>query len=352
MADPPLVQQLHAELSDADVSLAGNADLLRGVLSGCGDCIKILSLDGRLLFMSEGGKRVMEVDDFSRLKGCPWPDFWTGQGHGHAVAAIQSARQGQTARFRGPANTAKGNPRYWDVQVAPIRDENGSPSHLLSISRDITEEWNAAEALKKNAERQTFLTAELQHRVKNMLTTVMAIANRTLRGTAHDKVRQQFVERLMALDKAHDALTESDWDRVEIREIVSGALQPHHFDPDRVSISGPKMNLDPKQSLALALGVNELATNASKYGALSNSTGRIDVSWSKDNDGLPPAFVFVWRESGGPPVAPPQREGFGARVITTLMAQDFGGTVDLNYQPSGLVCTLTTSMTNLPRDST
>ena len=132
--------------------------------------------------MSEGGKRVMEVDDFSVLKGCPWPEFWAGEGNAHALAAVASARDGKTARFRGAANTAKGNPRYWDVQVSPINGDDGKPSHLLSISRDITEEWNATELLKKNAERQDFLTAELQHRVKNMLATVMAIANRTFRG--------------------------------------------------------------------------------------------------------------------------------------------------------------------------
>lgn len=140
MTSEPLVDALNRELRAASPDLVGNGDLLRSVLAGCGDCIKVLDLDGRLQFMSEGGKRVMEVDDFSALKGCPWPDFWPGEGNEQAAAAVNSAKAGKTARFRGPANTAKGNPRYWDVQVSPIFGPDGQPAQLLSISRDITEE--------------------------------------------------------------------------------------------------------------------------------------------------------------------------------------------------------------------
>src|SRR3977135_2964693 len=95
------VEAMKAELIGAGDGLADNADVLRSVLSGCGDCIKVLDLDGRLQFMSDGGKRVMQVDDFSVLKGCPWPEFWTGDGNTQAAAAVQAAKVGKTARFRG-----------------------------------------------------------------------------------------------------------------------------------------------------------------------------------------------------------------------------------------------------------
>ena len=137
------VASLKSELIAAGDGLAGNDDVLRSVLAGCGDCIKILDLDGRLQFMSEGGKRVMEVEDFGALKGCPWPDFWQGEGNADAIRAVAIAKAGGTGRFKGAANTAKGNARYWDVQVSPILGNDGQPSHLLSISRDITEEWRA-----------------------------------------------------------------------------------------------------------------------------------------------------------------------------------------------------------------
>jgi hypothetical protein len=110
------VDAMNRELSGAGEGLAGNDDVLRGVLDGCGDCIKILDLNGRLQFMSEGGKRVMEVDDFSKLKGCPWPDFWEGAGNTDAKSAVETAKAGGVGRFKGSANTAKGTPRYWDVQ--------------------------------------------------------------------------------------------------------------------------------------------------------------------------------------------------------------------------------------------
>jgi PAS domain-containing protein len=132
---------MNRELRAASPDLVGNGDLLRGVLSGCGDCIKVLDLDGRLLFISDGGKRVMEVEDFSALKGCPWPEFWVGDGNVQAITAVEAAKAGKTARFRSAANTAKGTPRYWDVQVSPIFGAHGQISQLLSISRDITEEW-------------------------------------------------------------------------------------------------------------------------------------------------------------------------------------------------------------------
>jgi hypothetical protein len=164
-----LVDALNRELEAASPELVGNSELLRGVLDGCGDCIKVLDLDGRLQFMSEGGKRVMEVADFSALKGCPWPDFWPGEGSAQAAAAVETAKAGKTARFRGPANTAKGTPKYWDVQVSPIFGVDGEPAQLLSISRDITEEWEAAQ-------RERFLTEELAHRAKNSFAMVLAIA--------------------------------------------------------------------------------------------------------------------------------------------------------------------------------
>src|SRR6476661_9412899 len=130
------VDTLNSELRAAGDDLADNSEVLRGVLSGCGDCIKVLDLEGRLQFMSEGGKRVMEVEDFGALKGCPWPTFWVGEGNVHASAAVAAANAGKTYRFRAPANTAKGTPRHWDVQVSPIAGADGKPTHLLSISRD------------------------------------------------------------------------------------------------------------------------------------------------------------------------------------------------------------------------
>lgn len=334
-----LVDALNRELSDAGPSLAGNDDLLRGVLAGCGDCIKVLDLDGRLQFMSEGGKRVMEVEDFSALKGCPWPDFWAGEGNAQAAAAVAAAREGRTSHFRNAANTAKGNPRYWDVQVSPIFGEDQKPAYLLSISRDITKEYQLSEKQKKDAERQKFLSEELTHRVKNTLATVISISNQTFRDEIHKDARQAFGKRIQTLNDAYNVLTELNWSAVSLEAIVQAALTPFRTS-GRFSIGGPQYDLQPDQALTMALALNELGTNAAKYGALSVPAGHVGISWTVETSEGRGAFRFEWRETGGPPVTPPARSGFGSRLIKSVLAQDFKGAVELRYEPTGLVCLL------------
>jgi len=325
----PLVEALKEDLSATGPTPIPTDDLLRGVLAGCGDCIKILDLDGRLQFMSEGGKRVMEVDDFTKLKGCPWPEFWQGQGNADAAAAVKSAIAGQTYRFQGPANTAKGTPRYWDVQVSPIFDASGNPSHLLSISKDITEEWKAAE-------RERFLKEELQHRMKNMLATVIAIARQTFKDDAQGS--RAFVARLAALDRTHDLLSDFNSRNASVRKIVEGALESHIMADHAVRLEGPEIVLGPKQALALALATNELATNAIKYGSLKEPGGQVDIRWAETAIDNRDIFQWTWRESGGPSVMAPTQPGFGTRVIKNLLAEELNGTSELRYEPAGLIC--------------
>jgi two-component sensor histidine kinase len=343
------VASLNEELRAAGDGLSGNADVLRGVLAGCGDCIKILDLDGRLQFMSEGGKRVMEVDDFSALKGCPWPDFWAGAGHAEAANAVEAARQGNVARFMGAADTAKGNSRYWDVQVSPIFGDDGKPSHILSISRDVTSERRAQMELSEAIERQKFLAEELQHRIKNTLAMVGAIANQTMRGESVEAARNAFTARLVTLSRAHDILTQKNWLSAPIKEVVEGALAPHRTGQGRIDVSGPELLLQPKQALAIALSVHELATNAVKYGALSGAGGTVCIAWSTGIAADAPTFHFVWSEAGGPPVVEPKQsqKSFGSRLIERTLSNDFGGEVLITYAVKGVVCELTAPLANI-----
>jgi two-component sensor histidine kinase len=344
MLDRPAstVQSLKVELLAAGAGLAGNDDVLRGVLEGCGDCIKILDLDGQLQFMSEGGKRVMEVEDFGKLKGCPWPDFWAGVGNSDARSAVETAKAGGTARFKGAANTAKGNARFWDVQVSPIFGEDGKPSHILSISRDITE-------LAEAQEQQRVLTAELQHRIKNSLAMVLAIANQTIRGDDIEAARKAFTARLMTLSTAHDILVQSNWASAPIKDVIKGALAPYHTGQGRIEFGGPELVLPPKPALAIALAVHELATNATKYGALSNEEGKVIVSWDTNVIGENSSFLFDWIEKGGPRVVEPEqsKKGFGTRLIERMLKNEFGGEVLIDFKPDGLTCTLTAPLEKL-----
>jgi two-component sensor histidine kinase len=336
------VATLNAELRSAGAGLADNDDVLRGVLDGCGDCIKILDLDGQLQFMSEGGKRVMEVEDFGKLKGCPWPDFWADAGNADARAAVETAKAGGTARFKGAADTAKGNPRYWDVQVSPIFGEDGKPSHILSISRDITE-------LAEFQEQQKVLTAELQHRIKNSLAMVAAIANQTIRGDNMEAARNAFTARLITLSHAHDILVQTSWVSASIKDVIEGALAPHRSSQNRINVSGPEMLLPPKPALAIALAVHELATNAMKYGSLSNNEGSVRIVWGANADGAEPSFRFDWVERGGPRVVEPEqsKRGFGTRLIERMLKNDFDGEVLLDFKTTALVCTLSAPLKKL-----
>ncbi|GAN54639.1 PAS domain S-box protein [Tanticharoenia sakaeratensis] len=135
------------DLKVAETALAASEELNRRIFESSADCIKILDLDGRLLFMSEGGRTAMEIEDFSRVRNCPWLDFWNGPQRAAASRALDAARQGGTGRFQGAAPTAKGNARTWDVVVTPIRGADGRPERVLAVSRDITRLRRAERAL-------------------------------------------------------------------------------------------------------------------------------------------------------------------------------------------------------------
>ena len=144
-----LVEALRTALLDADrlreereralVVTAEREAFLSCVLGSSTDCIKVLDLDGKLTFMSEGGKRVMEISDFNAVAGCPWPDFWQDAGNAEAKAAVEAARKGEARSFIGKADTYRGTPKWWHVAVSPIAGPEGRPDRILSVSRDITE---------------------------------------------------------------------------------------------------------------------------------------------------------------------------------------------------------------------
>jgi len=192
-------------------------------------------------------------------------------------SGCRNRRAGGTFKFKGAANTAKGNARYWDVQVSPIFGEDGKPSHILSISRDITE-------LAEAQEQQKVLTAELQHRIKNSLAMVSAIANQTIRGNDTDAARKAFTARQMTLSRAHDILVQASWESAPINDVIEGALAPYRTGQGRIQVDGPGLLLPPKPALAIALAVHELATNATKYGALSNEQRKVNDLLGSNNE--------------------------------------------------------------------
>ncbi|HEY8380638.1 MAG TPA: sensor histidine kinase, partial [Microvirga sp.] len=189
---------------------------------------------------------------------------------------------------------------------------------------------------------QRLLINELNHRVKNTLATVQSIATQTLRNAGSvGEAREAFESRLMALSRAHDVLTRENWDGADLTEIVEQAVSPYAASgEERLHVRGPRVRLSPRRALALAMGLQELATNAAKYGALSRHGGAVRINWSVDGGSDGPRLALGWEESGGPPVTPPTRKGFGSRLIERSLAQDLDATVRIDFAPTGLVCSI------------
>jgi two-component sensor histidine kinase len=146
--------------------------------------------------------------------------------------------------------------------------------------------------------------------------------------------------RLIALARAHDVLMGQNWERADLHEIAGRALDAFVGNGgDRLRLEGRPVHVRPKAALALAMALQELATNASKYGALSNATGRVTISWARRGTD-PPMLSLRWQESGGPPVTSPSREGFGSRLIKRNLSEELGGAADVSYVPDGLICTI------------
>jgi two-component sensor histidine kinase len=183
---------------------------------------------------------------------------------------------------------------------------------------------------------------ELNHRVKNTLATVQSISAQTFRGDAASaSAREAFEGRLMALSRAHDVLTRENWEGAALREIVDQAVLPYETSTGtaRFVIEGPNARLQPRGALALAMALQELATNASKYGSLSSSDGQVLIRWSMEA-ATPRRLRLVWEETGGPVVERPAHRGFGTRMIERTLAQDLGGEVRIEFRPTGVICTI------------
>jgi two-component sensor histidine kinase len=185
------------------------------------------------------------------------------------------------------------------------------------------------------------LVHELNHRVKNMLATVQAVARQSLRSGTQTGLARDFEDRLMALGWTYDLLTRERWTGAPLREVIQRTLSPHLAGSARLRLDGPDLWLQPNRAISLALALHELATNAVKYGALSIDGGRITVGWRVREAAGGPRLELEWRERDGPPVAAPARRGFGSRLIERSLARDLHGEARLAFEPSGLRCRIT-----------
>ncbi len=308
----------------AEAALKAERDRAHNVLEGMTDGFMLLAHDFTILEMNAEGVPV---------NGRPREAF-IGQNHWEVwpdtydmplgVLYRQAMSQGTAFAIENRYESPDGRITWLDIRGNPVNEG------LAIFFRDITERKLAEEYLR-------LMVHELNHRVKNSLATVQAIAAQTLRGGgASLEVREALTSRLLALAKAHDVLTDAKWSGARLEEIASQAAAP--YGADRFRIDGPPVILPPRTAIAMALAFHELATNAAKYGALSNAAGLVDLAWTVHDEPGSPQLQLTWRETGGPLVSPPTRKGFGSRLIQRGLAAEFVGEVRMDFQATGLIC--------------
>ncbi|MCO5147809.1 MAG: sensor histidine kinase [Aquamicrobium sp.] len=233
---------------------------------------------------------------------------------------------------------------YFTFCYSPIRDEHGVVHGLMDTVIETTG--------KIEAQRQArLLNGELEHRIKNALTVIQAIINQTFQsGREKEEILGDLGRRIGALADAQTLLTRSSMAEADIGEVVNHALAPFRTRGESFHVEGTPVSLSAKQALSLSLALNELATNALKYGALSRGGGIVKIAWKAGRPGTEDEFRLDWSESGGPPVSRPTRRGFGSRIIDTALPQDFMGEARLSYDPDGVRYALTTQMIHVGAD--
>lgn len=243
-------------------------------------------------------------------------------------AGLQQLARGEANAFELEARLENvGERRSWaQITLNTISDEKGAPHRLAAVFVDITER-------KRAEQRNLVLMREVNHRAKNLLAVVQGIARQTVGSEDYE---MRFIERVGALAAAHDVIVDNEWQGATLERLILS--QTNLFaDPQsrRVALSGPPVLVSSDASQMLAMAIYELATNAVKYGALSNDAGKVAIGWTVAGEAGAATFALDWRESGGPPVKKPQRTGFGSVVTRKLVASMYSARVDAQYPAEG-----------------
>ncbi|MEB2848381.1 sensor histidine kinase [Endobacterium cereale] len=219
-------------------------------------------------------------------------------------------------------------------RAVPVLDGDGEVTEWFGAATDITDR-------KTTEQLQGVINREMSHRLKNTLAMVQAIAVQTLRPVQDREPVEALEKRIQALSSAHDILFDRYWQTAPIKSLIASTLQ-RLVPSERLDAEGPDIQIGPKGALSLSLVLHELATNAVKYGALSNDVGRVKLSWHVDNLGEEKHFRFIWKECDGPPVKPPSQKGFGSKLIR--MGLIGTGGVETSYEADGFRAEMTAGL--------
>lgn len=320
-------------ISEAEEAVERERSLLRATVETIPVGVLLVTADGRISIVNRKVSSLTNVDEgepvdaqgqfaYLQLDGSPYAQT--------KLPIIRALREGLTIEGEEVLYSgSEGVTRHEVLNAAPVRDDGGAIIAAVLACYDVTD-------VRTALRRQQILLDEINHRVKNTLATVHSIARLSMTSASTVKDYASSLEqRLIALSGAYNLLTENNWEGADLRSIVERTLAP--FAGDRIHLGGRRLIIDPKLTLAMAAAVKELSTNAAKYGSLSTQGGELDVTWSRQRDGV---ISFAWVESGGPKVEPPTRRGFGTRLIRDILAAESGWEVTLDYVPEGLRCAI------------
>lgn len=302
-------------------------EMLAAVLDQSVDCIKVIGPAGTLDFMNRNGRCAMEIDDFALVAGKYWWELWPEESAALVRDAVERARAGEASRFEAFCPTAKGNPRWWEVSVSPLRDRDGALQGLVSVSRDISDRVSGRVVREAAA-------AEMRHRLQNAYTLAGAIVSTTARG---DPDREAFaaevLSRLQRLGAAQSLLLDPNLHgRPTLALLLQRLTEPFVGASGTLTIGAlPELELGEDQVRTLALAIGEFSTNSNKYGALGHG-GTIAIEGALTGGTL----RLGWSEVSDVPVTAHEREGSAgfSLIRRTLSAQ--GGTLDIDWHDKGL----------------
>jgi PAS domain S-box-containing protein len=317
-------------------SLADSEARFRAMFESAAVGIALVAPDGRWLRVNDAlcGFLGYPVDELltKTFRQVTYPDDLAAD-----VAQAELMREGKIETYDLEKRyVRKDGALVWGRKTAScVRKSDGSIDYFVFVVQDIS-------VRKAHQEHVQLLMREVNHRSKNMLSLVQAIARQTA-ARDHEDFIERFSERIQALAANQDILVRNEWRGVDVEDLVRGQLA-HLADlvGSRIRMEGPKLRLNATAAQAIGLALHELSTNAGKYGALSVDAGRVDVSWWFDDD----IFAINWIERGGPPVSTPERRGFGITVVDLMAKRTVDGEVHLDFIPSGVVWNLTCPAAN------
>ena len=317
---------------EAEEALRAGAVRLKRILDGALGLVWVLEPTGALV---EANLRALSLAGLERdhvLGRAIWAAGWwepEGQEAERLRDAVSRAAAGEQVRYESSLPTPAEDPMVLDLNLSPLCDADGKASHIVVSGFDVTEH-------KRTQERNAFLLREMSHRTKNILALVQAVARQTARVDAPDFL-ERFIQRVQGLAAQQDLLVNNGWQEVMLHDLVRSQLL-HFADlvDRRIVIRGPAVLVSDVAAQPLAMALHELATNAGKYGALSNADGRVEIAWALlGTEAEEPRFEIGWVERDGPPVAPPQRSGFGSTVIDGKARVALAASVEVSFAPEG-----------------